>query len=54
MNPYEKNLLDLEHSLSSTKGASFLGFGVIGAFSFYFIAKEFIIEKNNLLILSII
>lgn len=36
------------------KGASFLGFGFIGAFSFYSIAKEFISEKTIVLLLSII
>ncbi len=54
MDSIRKNLLDLEHDLYSVKGASFLGFGIIGAFSFYSIAKEFISEKIIALLLSII
>lgn len=54
MDDLKKNLLDLEHDLYSVKGASFLGFGIIGAFSFYSITKEFISEKTIALLLSII
>ncbi|MBI2629246.1 hypothetical protein HYW74_04130 [Candidatus Pacearchaeota archaeon] len=54
MDNLKKNLLDLQHDLYSVKGASFLGFGIIGAFSFYSIAKEFINEKTIALLLSII
>lgn len=54
MDNLKKNLLDLEHDLCSVKGASFLGFGIIGAFSFYSITKEFISEKIIALLLSII
>lgn len=54
MEIFEKNLLDLKHSLSITKGATFLGFGIIGVFSLYSISKEFINDKNTSLLISII
>ncbi len=53
-NNLKKNLLDLQHDLYSIKGASFLGFGVVGVFSFYSILKEFIGDKIIVLFLSII
>jgi len=54
MDPLEKNLLDLKHSLSVTKGATFLGFGILGAFSIYSFARELIFDKNVLLGIAII
>lgn len=48
------NLLNLQHDLFSIKGASFLGFEFVGSFSFYSFAKEFILDKVIVLILSMI
>jgi len=54
MENLKKNLLDLQHNLYSIKGASLLGFGVIGAFSFFSVAMEFISERLIVLLISII
>lgn len=50
MEPLEKNLMDLQHSLFSTKGAVLFTIGIGGAISIIALLKEFAEEPFPLLL----
>ena len=53
MNSEEKNLLDLQHSLSLTKGALFLSIGIGGSISLFLGLKDTISLKMSIAIISV-
>lgn len=52
MNSKEKNLLDLKHSLSLTKGALFLSIGIGSSIAIFFGAKQLELSFTNSFIVS--
>lgn len=54
MEKFEKNLLDLKHSLFSTKGSILFTIGIAGGLSILFGSKDFISPNYLRILISII
>jgi len=54
MKSKEKNILDLQHSLSQTKGALFLSIGIGGGIALFFGGKQMNITSINSFVIALL